>query len=152
MTGIINTRHNSNTVLVVGDSNTRHIKLNNVAFTRLPTFMIDAFDPQKCKAYAKVRLHVGVNSLKRCRCPREVYQCFQLLMSKSEQIHKISTTKLMVSPILPTGVPMLNAKSLYFDHLLTTAPNWWTQLDFTYLRIVTYSWLLDLGVIETSMI
>ena len=125
------TRHNSNTVLVVGDSNTRHIKLNNVAFTRLPTYTIEAVDPQKCKGYAKVWLHVGVNNLKRCRSPREVYQCFQLLMSKIVQIHKISpATKLMVSPVLPTGIPMLNAKSLYFNHLLTTTPKWWTTLDF----------------------
>ena len=117
------TRHNSNTVLVVGDSNTRHIKLNNVTFTRLPTYTIEAVDPQKCKGYAKVWLHVGVNSLKRCRNPREVCRCFQLIMSKIEQIHKISSaTKLMVSSVLPTGIPMLNAKSLYFNHLLTTTP------------------------------
>ena len=125
------TRHNSNTGLVVGDSNTRHIKLNNVAFTRLPTYTIEAVDPQKCKGYAKVWLCVGVNSLKRCRSPRKVYQCFQLLMFKIDQIHKISpTTKLMVSPILPTGIPTLNPKSLYFNHLLTTTPKWWTPLDF----------------------
>ena len=118
-------------MLVVGDSNTRHIKLNNVTFTRLPTYTIEAVDPQKCKGYAKVWLHVGVNSLKRCRNPREVYQCFQLLMSKIEQIHKRSpATKLMVSPVLPTDIPMLNAKSLYFNHLLTTTPKWWTPLDF----------------------
>ena len=118
-------------MLVVGDSNTRHIKLNNMAFTRLPTYTIEAVDPQKCKGYAKVWLHVGVNSLKRCRSPREVYQCFQLLMSKIEQVHKISpATKLMVSPVLPTGIPTLNAKSLYFNHLLTTTPKWWTPLDF----------------------
>ena len=117
--------------MVVGDSNTRHIKLNNVAFTRLPTYTIEAVDPQKCKGYAKVWLLVGVNSLKRCRSPREVYQCFQLLMFKIDQIHKISpTTKLMVSPILPTAIPTLNAKSLHFNHLLTTTPKWWTPLDF----------------------
>ena len=121
----------------MGDSNTRCIKLNNVAFTKLPTYTIEAVDPQKCKGYAKVWLRAGVNSLKRCRSPREVYQCFQLLMSKIEQIHKISpASKLMVSPVLPTGIPMLNAKSLYFNHLLTTTPKWWTPLDF---NIFTYS-------------
>ena len=40
-------------LLILGDSNTRHVKFHNISVTRIPTFTIQAVDPYKCKGYAK---------------------------------------------------------------------------------------------------
>ena len=41
-------------LLILGDSNTRHVKFHNISVTRIPTFTIQAVDPYKCKGYAKI--------------------------------------------------------------------------------------------------
>ena len=124
--------HPNKSLLILGDSNTRHVKFHNISFTRIPTFTIQAVDPYKCKGFAKVWIHVGINSLKRCHTPYDVERCFQMFMKKIEQIQKVSpSSKLIVSPILPTGIPLLNAKALLFNARLFSVPRHWSILNFS---------------------
>ena len=119
-------------LLILGDSNTRHVKFHNISVTRIPTFTIEAVDPYKCKGYAKIWIYVGINSLKKCNTPYDVEKCFQMFMKKIEQIQKIfPSSKLIVSPILPTGVPILNAKAINFNIRLFSVPRQWSTLNFS---------------------
>ena len=119
--------HPKKSLLILGDSNTCHVKFHNISFTRIPTFTIQAVDPYKCKGFAKIWIHVGINSLKRCHTPYDVERCFQMFMKKIEQIQKVSpSSKLIVSPILPTGTPLLNAKAVLFS-----VPRLWSILNFS---------------------
>ena len=88
--------------------------------------------PYKCKGYAKVWIHVGINSLKKCHTPYDVERCFQMFMKKIEQTQKVSpSSKLIVSPILPTGIPLLNAKAVLFNARLFSVPRHWSILNFS---------------------
>ena len=119
-------------LLILEDSNTRHVRFHNISVTRIPTFTIQAADPYKCKGYAKIWIHVGINSLKRCNTPYDVEKCFQMFMNKIEQIQKISpSSKIIVSPILPTGIPLLNAKAVHFNARLFSMPRQWSILNFS---------------------
>ena len=74
------------TVLIMGDSNTRHVHLDGegVSETRIPTYVVEDIDPHKCKGFDIVWLHVGVNSLKPRNCGdlRGVREKFGIFMSK----------------------------------------------------------------------
>ena len=110
--------HKPNTVLIMGDSNTRHVHLEGavVSQVRIPTYVVDDIDPQKCIGYETVWLHVGVNSLKPCKCRNltDVREKYNVL-----EITKVSPpTKVMVSPILPTALRALNHRIVYFNRLL----------------------------------
>ena len=128
--------HPKKSLLILGDSNTRHVKFHNISFARIPTFTIQAVDPYKCKGFAKIWIHVGINSLKRCHTPYDVERCFQMFMKKIEQIQKVSpSSKLIVSPILPTGIPLLNAKAVLFNARLFSVPRLWSILNFSVFAV-----------------
>ena len=124
-----------NTILVMGDSNTRYVNLGGarVSQVRVPTYTIEDIDPYKCAGYETVWLHVGINSLKWYNCGdlAGVRQKFDLFMYKVHQIGEISpNTKLIVSPILPTAIKKLNARARYFNSLLFSVRAWWRNLGF----------------------
>ena len=119
-------------LLILGDSNTRHVRFHDISVTRIPTFTIQAVDPYKCKGYAKIWIHVGINSLKRCNTPYDVEKCFQMFMNKIEQIQKVSpSSKLIVSPILPTDIPLLNATAVHLNARLFSVPRQWSIPNFS---------------------
>ena len=125
-------RRNSS-ILVMGDSNTKYIQLPQ-KFDRIPTYTIEDIDPNKCIGYAKVWLHVGINSLKSIRCggPADVRKSFELFMNKIDRIGKLTpNTILIVSPILPTGIKALNNRARAFNRLLFSVKGWWLNLNFT---------------------
>ena len=121
------------TVLIMGDSNTRHVHLDGegVSETRIPTYVVEDIDPQKCNGFDIVWLHVGVNSLKPRNCDhlREVREKFDVFMGKIHKIAEISLkTRLIVSPILPTAIPALNCRIVAFNRLLFSKRAWWQEL------------------------
>ena len=127
--------HKPNTVLIMGDSNTRHVHLGGagVSQVRIPTYVVDDIDPQKCIGYETVWLHVGVNSLKprKCRNLTDVREKYNVLASKIDEITKVSPrTKVMVSPILPTALRALNHRIVYFNRLLLSNRERWHILNF----------------------
>ena len=99
-----------NSILVLGDSKTKHIRLGgpHITMKREPTFTVEAIDPHKVVGYHKVWIHVGINSLKRhhCRNMIEVKHKFDIFMKKVNEIKSVSpNTKVIISPILPTAIP-----------------------------------------------
>ena len=114
-----------NSILVLGDSNTRHIRLGgpHITMKREPTFTVEAIDPHKVVGYHKVWIHVGINGLKRhhCRNMIEVKHKFDIFMKKVNEIKSVSpNTKVIISSILPTAIPEVYSRALYFNSLLFT--------------------------------
>ena len=121
-------------LLVVGDSNTKYIKFPNISYHRIPTYTIEEIDPYRCVGYAKIWIHVGINNLKSVRCggPDDVQKSFKLFMQKVDCIGKLSpNTTVIISPILPTGVDILNERACAFNKLLFSRKKWWAELNFS---------------------
>ena len=136
-------------LLILGDSNTKHILLP-INFHRIPTYTIEDIDPRVCIGYTKVWKHVGINSLKSIRCggASDVRKHFDLVMSKIERIGMLSpNTTVIVSPILPTAIKVLNDCACYFNTLLFSINRWWLDLDFSILQMTTTCSVTSTGVI-----
>ena len=113
-------------LLILGDSNTKHIRLP-INFQRIPTYTIENVDPRVCIGYTIVWIHVGINSLKSIRCvgASDVRKHFDLFMSKIERIGILSpNTTVIVSPILPMAIKVLNDRASYFNTLLFSINRW----------------------------
>ena len=56
----------SSTLLIIGDNNTRHVKIDDTASTttRIPTMLIEDIKPMKSRGFKKIWLHVGINNMK----------------------------------------------------------------------------------------
>ena len=122
------------TLLVLGDSNTKYIRFPNTGHHRIPTYTIEEIDPNVCIGYTKIWIHVGINNLKSVRCggPDDVQKSFELFMHKIERIGRLSPdTTVIISPILPTGVDILNERAGIFNELLFSTKRWWLELDFS---------------------
>lgn len=121
--------------LILGDSNSKYINIdsNLVKTRRIPTYRIGDINPSLCSGYSRIWVHVGINDLKtrNCRGPSDVHMYHNLLLQKLHQIRLICpNSKIIVSPILPTGVPALNDRARLFTNLLFTGPRWFELLDF----------------------
>ena len=122
------------TLLVLGDSNTKYIRFPNTGHHRIPTYTIEEIDPNVCIGYTKIWIHVGIKNLKSVRCggPYDVQKSFELFMHKIERIGRLSPdTTVIISPILPTGVDILNERAGIFNELLFSTKRWWLELDFS---------------------
>ena len=122
------------TLLVLGDSNTKYIRFPNTGHHRIPIYTIEEIDPSVCIGYAKIRIHVGINNLKSVRCggQNDVHKSFELFMHKIGRISRLSPdTTVIISPILPTGVDILNERAGIFNELLFSTKRWWLELDFS---------------------
>ena len=124
-----------NSILILGDSNTRHIRLSNsYNIHRVPTFLIQDIDPALCKGYSRVWIHCGINNLKynRCNTYSDVEKIFKTFMNKLGAIRNLCPeTKIYVSPIQPCAIPGLNSRAAQFNSLLFSVRNiWWSELKF----------------------
>ena len=53
-------------------------------------------------------------------------------MHKIERIGRLSPdTTVIIAPILPTGVDILNERAGIFNELLFSTKRWWTEFDFS---------------------
>ena len=109
--------------LVIGDSNTKyiHINTNHIKTKRIATYRIADIQPSQCIGYSRIWVHVGINDLKswNCRGPQDVHMYLDNLIAKVNQIRShCPTSKIIVSPILPTAVPILNDRACMFNRLL----------------------------------
>ena len=93
-----------NSILILGDSNTRHVRLSNsYNIHRVPTFLIQDINPTLCKGYSRVWIHCGINNLKynRCNTYSDVEKIFKTFMNKLGAIRNLCPeTNIYVSPIL----------------------------------------------------
>ena len=121
--------------LILGDSNSKYININtnHIRTKRIPTYRIEDINPDHCVGYSRIWIHVGINDLKtrNCRGPADIHTYHSLLLQKLHQIRLVCpNSKLIVSPILPTGVPALNERARLFTNLLYRGPQWFELLDF----------------------
>ena len=126
---------NPSTCIIIGDSNTKYINLNHrfSKTIRVPTYTISDIDPNKCIAYSKIWLHVGINSLKshNCTSSRDIHYHFQHFLHKLRTIQSLCPrARIIISPILPTNVPALNERALLFNRLLFSIRENFTFLNF----------------------
>ena len=122
----------TNTVLISGDTNTKYVNLNCPS-VRLPTFLVEDIDPTKCFGYHKIWVHVGINNLKsrNCRNHNDIIRHFNHFMHKLHIIRQnCPNSKIVVSPILPTGIHALNERTAAFNKMLFSRANWFEELDF----------------------
>ena len=122
----------TNTVLIIGDSNTKYVNLNSPS-VRLPTYLIEDIDPVKCIGYHKIWLHVGINNLKsrNCRDHNDIIKYFNLFSHKLHLIKQYCPySKIVVSSILPTGIQVLNQRAVTFNRMLFSRANWFHELNF----------------------
>ena len=121
-----------NTVLIIGDSNTKYVNLN-CSSVRLPTFLVEDIDPTKCFGYHKTWVHVGINNLKSRNCgnDNDIIRHFNHFMHKLHIIRQnCPNSKIVVSPILPTFFHALNECAVAFNKMLFSTANWFEELDF----------------------
>ena len=128
------TRHfpATNTVLIIGDSNTKYVNLNSPS-VRLPTYLIEDIDPVKCIGYHKIWSHVGINNLKsrNCRDHNDIIKHFNLFSNKLHLIKQYCPYyKIVISPILPTGIQVLNQRAVTFNRMMFSRANWFHELNF----------------------
>ena len=129
-------KHNKNSTVVLGDSNTRFLDGENkhrcgfnstMPGRRIPTYHIREIDPTKCIGYQNVIVHVGINSLNEYSkgrlvtdfAPNDVDSHVNHLINKLEEIRCLSPrARIIVSPILPTKLAELNERAVNFNRQL----------------------------------
>ena len=119
------TQHNDNVTIICGDSNTRNLHFGSGKRTfgdklpgkRVENFVIDQIQPEKCIGYQNVFVHCGVNDIKRSGA--SVDACVKKLMDKIDRICELCpSSRITVSPILPTKMEWLNVRGRQFNKLL----------------------------------
>ena len=119
-------KNGNEATIIQGDSNTRHLKFGSGKGTfgdrlpgkRLLRYTIDTIEPEACIGYKNVVIHCGINDIRRPQA--DVRDCATRLIGKLDKISRIckSSTKIIVSPILPTKLQHLNERAILFNHLL----------------------------------
>ena len=123
-----------NSVLIVGDSNTRHINFHGtsgkrpvlgkeITGTRYPAYQIGEIDPLSCIGYKNIMFHVGINNLKdrpnMMNGHVNVNSVFTNWIEKLITIHKLCPySNFFVSPILSTKVRVLNNRAVRINNLI----------------------------------
>ena len=126
-----------NNILIYGDSNTKHIDLSNsyTECTRIATYIISDIDVDKCSGFKTIWIHCGINDLKHrnCRHDKDIHMGFKLLLSELDRIRAINAgARVILSPVLPTGITTLTERASYFNSLIFAVKNpWWLELKFS---------------------
>jgi len=129
-------KHNKNSTVVLGDSNTRFLDSGSkhrcgfdttMPGCRIPTYHIREIDPTKAIGYQNVVVHVGINSLNEYSKGRietdfaanDVDSHVNHLIEKLEEIRCLCPrARIIVSPILPTKLAELNERAMNFNRQL----------------------------------
>ena len=83
---------------------------------RFLTILVQHFIKQQC--YKNVVIQCGINDIRRPQV--DVRDCATRLIGKLDKISRVckSSSKIIVSPILPTKLPHLNEKAKLFNQLI----------------------------------
>ena len=118
-------QNSSDATIICGDSNTRFLKFGTGKGTfgeklpgkRVLAFTIDQIDPIICAGYKNVFIHCGINDIRHHNA--DARSCADALIRKLDQICEICpSSKIVVSPILPTRLTHLNEKAKLFNQVL----------------------------------
>ena len=147
-----------NSTVIVGDSNTKHLKfgegLGSFGYyfpgERIEAPLIDDIDVTRCVGYSNIILHCGINNIKHTSVNNitKVSHCFNKLKHKIELVHKLCPkSQLIVSPILPTKDQQLTAKALDFNEMLFRYED-----HAQYFRTLNFNSFCDMnGILYDSM-
>ena len=117
-------QYNRSTI-ILGDSNTRHLKFGtgngtfgfNMPGKGVYAPLIDQINPSDCIGYNNIILHCGVNNIK--KHGENISVCADKLIHKVESIRSLCPrSKITVNPILPSKSDVLNTKSKEFNSIL----------------------------------
>ena len=126
-----------NNILIYGDSNTKHIDLSSsyTECTRIATYRISDIDVNKCSGFKTIWIHCGINNLKHrnCKHDKAIHVVFKLLLSKLDRIRAVNPgARVILSPILPTGITALTERASYFNSLIFAVKiPWLLELKFS---------------------
>ena len=124
-------------ILIYGDSNTKHIDLSNsyTECTRIATYRIFDIDVNKCSGFKTIWIHCGINNLKHRngKHDKAIHVVFKLLLSKLDRIRAVNPgARVILSPILPTGITALTERASYFNSLIFAVKiPWLLELKFS---------------------
>ena len=115
--------------IIIGDSNSRNLKFgsgkgtfgHNMPGKREEAVFIKDIKPAECCGYKNIFLHCGINDLKHHRINNEhkIQNKFDELKSKIDEIVVLCpSSKLFVSPILPTKSKDWNRRAICFNRNL----------------------------------
>ena len=128
-----------NSTIIIGDSNTKHLKFStgqhrekgtfgyNMPGERVETFHISQIDERKCLGYQNLVIHCGINDIRDNSPgrqmsdpqPTEVKKHFHNLAQKIVDIKNLCpNSSIVVNPLLPTKSQKLNQRVLEFNSLL----------------------------------
>ena len=128
-----------NSTVILGDSNTKHLKFGTgvrgekgtfgykLPGKRIETFHIRNLDPYQCIGYQNIVIHCGINDLRDSSPgrvssdpdPTNINAHFQKMTEKICEIKNICPyASVHISPILPTRNVKLNERVVQFNHLL----------------------------------
>lgn len=128
-------KNNTNSTIILGDSNVKHIKFGKgrntfgdmMPGTKKTTYHIHDIKPADCIGYSNAILHVGINDLKdysKGRTeddppPDDIQSHFRNLTRKIEEIQTLTPhTRIHLSPVLPTGISHLNSRAMDLNSML----------------------------------
>ena len=128
-----------NSTVILGDSNTKHLKFSTgergekgtfgyrMPGKRVEAFHIREIDPHKCIGYQNIVIHCGINDLRNSSPgrlptdpePTNIHAHFQTITEKICEIKSVCPySSIHVSPILPTRNSKLNERAVKFNHML----------------------------------
>lgn len=128
-----------NSTIILGDSNTKHLKFSsgqqrekgtfgfNMPGQRVETFHINHIDEQKCLGYRNVIIHCGINDIRDSSPgrqpsdpePTDIEGHINNLINKIVRIKNMCPqSSVVVNPLLPTKNQRLNERVLKFNSLL----------------------------------
>ena len=148
-----------NSCVILGDSNTKHLKFGTSAGTfrdqmpgkRVQALTIADIDPSSCIGYKNIIIHVGINNLKCTKIPMiygdsrniNVHDKFILLREKVDYIRSLCPkSNIVVSPILPTKIDWLNQRALEFNQYL------FKYLCITDIKSLDFNTFLDADLVK----
>jgi alkylated DNA repair dioxygenase AlkB len=117
--------NNTNSTIIIGDSNTRFLKFGSGKGTfgdqlpgkRVLAYKIDQITPTVCHGFKNVFVHCGINDIRQNNAC--VQHCANQLIRKLDQIcEACPSSKITVSPILPTKLHHLNQRAKQFNQIL----------------------------------
>ena len=129
---------NPNTCLILGDSSTKYIKIDDdlLSSHRIPTYLIEDIDPNVCAGYKKIWVHVGTNNIKTIRCSNtnDIHRHFNNFIHKLDIIRSMCPhSKIIVSSIPPQPFRhSISVQSFLIDYLCRNSAflPLWTSICF----------------------
>ena len=139
-------RNNKNSTIIIGDSNTHFIRFHHesrssdlgkeIVGKRVKAYTIDQINPHDAVGYHNIVVQVGVNNLKdknaNLNGSVDIEKTFDDWLTRVVEIKRLCPkSNIIVSPVLPTRIRVLNDRAKKFNALIFSCRNsFWRTLGF----------------------